>query len=173
MPTIRSTIVLGLSMFASLVLCVPVTFAAQGLSISPSMLDTLVEPGETYVYTVNVTNEGDVPVDIVTSVRDFTAGDTSGKAVYDITPEEGASIEGWVTVPARVAADVLETVTITAEVTIPQNASVGGNYGRLFFQPVPKEGVAGAGVSTNTMIGMHMVLTVDGEVERGIVLGDF
>jgi hypothetical protein len=148
--------------------------AANGLQISPAVVEVNGEPGQTYTINVQVTNVTGSDLSFTTDVNDFSAKDESGapSVVVDDSVPSSASIQSWVTVPSAFDLAARANQTITATLTIPQNAEPGGHYGVIRFSGQTPE-VEGSGVGLSASAGSLILVRVAGAVNEELELLTF
>ncbi len=139
--------------------------AAQGVQISPTLVELNASRGKTYNINLGVTNVTGSDLLYKTSVRDFSAqGETSSpKIAEDSKLPATASIITWVNTISQFTLNSHQNKTITAQVTIPNNAEPGGHYGVLRFSgTAPKLDSTGVGLSASA--GVLILIRVDGKI---------
>jgi len=148
--------------------------AAQGIEISPALVELNGAAGGTYAINLTVTNVTATDLLYTVSVDDFTAKDETGtpQILLDSTLPESASIRSWVSTPTFFTLKSRESRTVTAQVTIPANAEPGGHYGVVRFSGQPPE-VEDTGVGLSASAGTLLLIRVDGDVKEQASLASF
>lgn len=139
--------------------------AAQGIEISPALVELNGAAGGTYVINLNVTNVTSTDLFYTVSVDDFTAKDETGtpQILLDSTLPESASIRSWVSSPSGFILESRESRTVAVQVTIPDNAEPGGHYGVVRFSGQAPE-VEETGVGLSASAGTLLLVRVDGDI---------
>jgi len=138
--------------------------SAQGIGLSPAIINQKFKPGETFTTTISVMNGGSQPAVLKTMTSDlwFNPEDNERTILPPGTHPRSAS--NWVEfVPGNVIVPANGTVQIKLVVT-PRKDVEGGYYSILFFETRP-ELTASQGsqsVFTNFRIGALLLLTAQG-----------
>lgn len=115
------------------------------LSVAPARQEIFVDPGESTAITVKFFNYSDAPVSGPLKVADFIVEDKDGSPTF---LEEGSAVTGltkisprfsaasWVTLPYdRITIAPKNKVNIQAKINVPTNATPGGKYLAIYFEP--------------------------------------
>lgn len=148
--------------------------AAQGIEISPALVDLNAERGKTYTIKLRVTNVTPATLVYSSEVNDFTSKDETGapQVLIGSSLPPAASVIGWVSTDQEFTLASRETRIIYATVTIPADAEPGGHYGALRFSghaPELKE----TGVGLSASAGMLMLIRVAGNINESAKLESF
>jgi len=162
---LQSTIVSGQASSAS---------AAQGIQISPALVELNALPGKTYTVTLNITNVTGLDLVYSSSVDDFNAKDESGspQILLDSTLPETASIKTWVSSIDQFGLTTRQSKVITAQVSVPVDAEPGGHYGVIRFSGRAPE-VTDTGVGLAASAGVLMLIRVDGDITENAQVSSF
>lgn len=179
---IRGTVLsyLGAVLLVSLIFCnlagavSPYANAAQGLEISPALVELNAEPGNSYNLTISVRNVTAADLVYTSSLADFSSLDETGipKITVDNTLPESASIRTWTSVLDEFSLRSQSIKTITANVSVPDNAEPGGHYGVIRFTSATPE-VTGTGVGLTGSAGVLILIRVSGEITEKASLSEF
>lgn len=146
---------------------------AQGLQVSPVIIDLNSEKGGSYTLKLTVTNVTLNTLEIASTTNDFTAADGSGnpKIITDNSaPATGYSLRSWVSPIPNMTLQPKESRSITVTVNVPANAEAGGHYGVIRFNgTVPK---GDAQVSLNASVGTLLLARVAGNITEKLVIKD-
>jgi uncharacterized protein YdeI (BOF family) len=148
--------------------------AAQGLEISPAIVELNAEKGKTYRVNIKVTNVTGGDIAYKTSDNDFQARDETGspQVLIDSNAPESSSVVGWISSTSNFFLKAHETTTINAIITVPSNAEPGGHYGVLrFFGQGPSFDSTGVGLSASA--GSLILIRVDGQINESSKLASF
>lgn len=115
------------------------------LSVAPARQEIFVDPGESTAITVKFFNYSDAPVSGPLKVADFIVEDKDGSPTF---LEEGSAVTGltkisprfsaasWVALPYdRISIAPKNKVNIQAKINVPTNATPGGKYLAIYFEP--------------------------------------
>lgn len=148
--------------------------AAQGMQISPALVELNGEAGKSYSIQLKVLNVTASDLLFRSSVNDFSAKDETGTpsiAVGSSVPST-ASIRQWVAAIPDFALRSHQSQTIDAVVTIPANAEPGGHYGVIRFSG-RDPAVSGSGVGQTASAGTLVLVRVAGVVKENLDLISF
>jgi hypothetical protein len=151
-----------------------------GIKISPVKVEELVEPGETLVKQLKVANLSNERKTLYAYLKDFKAGDESGRPVL-LAPgsEEGPYLASWIDVAAKgFDFGPNEEKVIPFTINIPENADPGGHYGGVYFGTEPPRlrvdsEDKGAGMSISQQAGALVLLHVKGDVVEEARIREF
>jgi len=142
-----------------------------GIKISPVRIEEIVEPGQTLLQQLKVTNESNIPKTLYVYLRDFKAEGESGKPKL-IVPgsEEGYFLASWVDITTEgMEFGPREQKVIPFKINVPADAGPGGHYGAILFGTKPPKlqldsEEKGAGMSIAQQTGGLVLLQVKGDV---------
>lgn len=148
--------------------------AAQGIQISPALVELNASKGKTYNINLGVTNVTGTDLVYKTSVSDFGAsGETGSPHIFidnKLTP--ASSIITWVDTAPEFSLGSHQSRTVTAQITVPANAEPGGHYGVIRFSgTAPKLDRTGVGLSASA--GVLILIRVDGLITEKADLASF
>lgn len=150
------------------------TDAANGLQISPALVQLNAEKGKSYTIELKVLNVTGSDLSFKSAVNDFAAKDESGtpSILLDETEPTPTSIQTWVTAIPSFSLKAHEQKTIQAIITIPANAESGGHYGVIRFSGTSPE-LSGTGVGLSASAGTLFLVRVAGDVTEKLNLATF
>ncbi len=149
--------------------------AAQGMQISPTLVELNAARGKSYSVKINVLNPTASDLLYSSSVVDFGApADESGSPVPlpDSKLPETASVRTWVSVVPDFTLKSKQSTDIIANILIPNNAEPGGHYGVLRFSGTAPE-VETTGVGLSASAGVLILIKVDGAITEKASLTSF
>lgn len=158
-----------------------ITFAAtensaEGVTISPPLLELEVDRGEEVTKTITVTNPLNKRITIYPVAYDFKASGETGEPTFMLPGEDNNSksysLAEWITFSKNVL--VLESNEVekfSYKINVPENGEPGGHYGVVFFKSNPPELEKDANqVAITSMVGSLVLVKVPGAiVEKGII----
>lgn len=127
--------------------------AAQAFGVSPVREAAVIDPGETEIVSITVTNEEGTAIAVVPTVDAFSVDPVTGAALFG---HEDEAIE-WIeplddevlVLPGRAA-------TLQFRVTVPEDAEPLSHFLGLFASQVPAEGQIGIGSRVGTLFFLHI-----------------
>lgn len=148
--------------------------AAQGIEISPALVELNATKGNTYNIVLNVKNITASALVYTSSIDDFVAADESGspKIILDSQLPKAVSIKTWTNMIPQFTLQPRQNEIITAQIIVPDDAEPGGHYGVLRFSgsaPIIQD----SGVSLSTSAGVLVLIKVDGEITEKASLASF
>lgn len=167
-----------LSLFMVLVgplsVTVNATDSAQGIQISPALVELNAAKGKTYIVNLHVMNVTSGELTYSTSVEDFTADGETGapKIVDNSNLPTTASIKTWVSVESGFTLGSHKERNIDAIVTVPSNAEAGGHYGVVRFSGGTPN-VESTGVGLTASAGVLFLIKVEGNIVEKANLASF
>jgi hypothetical protein len=124
------------------------------ISITPSITEELVKPGDVISRKVNLTNKSDQEITFYVYLKDFKAAadDESGKAELIVPGSEpGNFISSWISVSSEgITLAPGQSQEVPYTINVPANVGPGGYYGAIVFgtqAPKAKPGEADKGAS--------------------------
>jgi uncharacterized protein YpmS len=148
--------------------------AAQGVQISPTLVQLNASKGKIYNIDLSVTNVTGSDLLYKTSVSDFNAsGETGSPHIFiDTKLSPTASIRTWVNAIPDFTLGAHKTQTVIAQITIPDNAEPGGHYGVIQFSgTAPTINSTGVGLSASA--GVLVLIRVEGAITEKASLASF
>jgi hypothetical protein len=148
--------------------------AANGLQISPALVQLNGERGKSYTVELKVLNVTGSDLSFKTAVNDFAAKDETGTPsilLNNSTPLP-TSIQTWVNSIPDFTLKAHEEKTINAVITIPTNAEPGGHYGVIRFSGTQPQ-LTGTGVGLSASAGTLFLVSVAGDSTEKIDLATF
>lgn len=148
--------------------------AAQGIQISPALVELNAAAGQTYNIDLSVTNVTSSDLDYTSSVGDFEASDETGSPhiITDGSLSNTVSVVSWVSSLEDFSLEAHDTKNLTVSVTIPQDAEPGGHYGVISFSGATPD-VDSTGVGLSASAGALLLIRVDGEISEEADLASF
>ena len=168
----------GFLLSTALLLVFPQYVWAQSsvsLSVTPTLFDVSVEPGDLWQSSIRVINPNDQPLTVYIEPVNFTSQNERGVSnfipVQDDGELSGLTLAEWIipTVSSlTIEPQTAESVSFT--VAVPTEAPPGGQYAALLVstQPPVTAGDTGSQVRTTQVVSSLFFMRVEGEViERG------
>lgn len=148
--------------------------AAQGIELSPALVELNAAHGKTYTITIKVTNVTASDLTYNTSVDDFNAANETGSPhiITDSNLPTSASMKTWVAAIPQFSLKSRQSTVITGHISIPANAEPGGHYGVLRFSGRAPE-LKDTGVGLSASAGVLLLVRVDGAINEKASLASF
>ncbi|RWZ78220.1 MAG: hypothetical protein EOT05_00415 [Candidatus Microsaccharimonas sossegonensis] len=150
------------------------TNAANGLQISPALVQLNGERGKSYTVQLKVLNVTGSDLSFKTTVNDFAAKDETGtpSILLDSAAKLPTSIQTWVSTIPDFTLKARQEKTLNAIITIPINAEPGGHYGVIRFSGAQPQ-LNGAGVGLSASAGTLFLVSVAGNITEKVTLATF
>ncbi len=139
------------------------------LGVDKSIIESVVDPGVAQTQEIRLTNLTNFPLPIKASKESFTP-----REKLDI-PQDQLGIydaSSWITLADEDTDFIIqpkEIKTIQVTVTQPQNASPGGHYASLYFEPlIPESVVSDQSVFVYARVAVLFFLQVKGQIVENI-----
>lgn len=147
---------------------------AQGIEISPALVELNAISGGVYNIVLNVKNVTASTLSYTSIVDDFAAADESGspKIVSDNQLPATVSMKTWVGMDSDFTLQPRQTKTVTASITVPTDAEPGGHYGILRFSGLAPA-IKNSSVSLSTSAGALVLVKVSGDITEKASLASF
>lgn len=166
-------LVFGLWLLAQL----PVSAQASlPLTVAPARQEIQADPGEKASIIVKFYNRGDQPISGILKVADFIVEDKEGSPTFLEGPNQFAprfAAASWVEIPdEKVTIAAKDKVIVQARISVPKDASAGGRYFAIYFEPggTPASAKAIAGKEATTPVTIRLAglvyLRVSGPIEE-------
>jgi hypothetical protein len=134
----------------------------SALSVNPAITEEVLTPGTTSVEKVRVTNITSVPLPIKGSIKNLIMQESlipaADKSIYDAS--------AWFTLnPSDFILQPNETKEITVSIATPAQATPGGHYATVYFQPlIPSEALSPSTTYLTARVGVLSFLVVKGAI---------
>lgn len=150
------------------------TDAAQGLQISPVVINLNADKGKTYDLKISVTNVTTGDLLFNSYVNDFKSKDETGNPDILLSSNlpPTASIVSWVQPIGQIPLKSGERSDLDVIVNVPANAESGGHYGIIRFSgtaPQQKQN----NVALAASAGVLVLVRVSGQITESLKLSDF
>jgi hypothetical protein len=144
--------------------------------VEPGKTEILVDPGQTVVKNVSVTNRIDRRVTFQITTEDIAGTDNPLQAVVLLDDTDGPyslsdSVQPEIT---EFSLEFGEKITIPVTISIPANAEPGGHYGAVVISTVPDAAItARQGAQLTSRVGSLFLVRVNGEAKQEGALSGF
>lgn len=147
---------------------------AQGVQLSPSIIELNAKRGGTYTLTVEVTNVTAGDLEYRVSTNDFTSKNETGspKILYDSSLPPQVSIRSWVASVPDFRLGSHKSAKIEFHVTVPRDAEPGGHYGVLDFSGSNTK-IKQTGVGLTASAGTLLLVKIAGDVKEQASVASF
>jgi hypothetical protein len=142
----------------------PPTPSQSALGVSPAIIEEVLTPGKPTAFTLTVSNVTNFPLPVKGMVRDFTVQ----SADLQTADRDRLDASKWFTLDEP---DFIiqphQVRTIKASIQPPADASPGGHYATIFFQPlVPEEALSVSTAYMNARVGVLAFTVVKGDITQ-------
>jgi hypothetical protein len=169
--------VFGALFLASGLFLIPLIASAQateGVQIKPAIVEDKAKPGDTFQFTLTVTNIAPVAKTFYLSAQDIKSVDEQGIPVFSSDDQVTQySLSTWIALPQssiQLAAGEAKTIPFT--VHVPAGAGPGSHYGGVFLDArPPKEQATGAAVGMK--VGSIVSIRIAGDIAEEARLREF
>lgn len=165
----------------SLVMLAPIGASAlggDGLRVSPVRTDITIQPGQTQIVNVTVTNVQTVDANLQAIINDFTAStDESGNPAIIVNPNQYAptnSLKRFI-VPITNTINIPpgQSVTVPVTIKVPATAAGGGYYGLVRFSPAGNQSEPLKNLTLAGSVGSLILVTVPGNIINKVSIASF
>jgi len=142
------------------------------LGISPQILDTTANPGETLQNTFRLTNASPAEIDIETTPKNFTPRGEEG--AVDLTVDDTSfSIADWISVSPEIATiESGQTQDFVVDIAVPATAEPGSHFGSVVFQTKPPEN-SDANALVSQEIAPVILVKIAGDTTEAVEIEEF
>jgi hypothetical protein len=148
----------------------------NGVRVSPVRSDITVNPGQTKVVTITVTNITSIPATFQAVINDFTASSNeSGEPAIILNGNQFAkshSLKRFITAVPNFTLQPGEQKNVSVTIKVPADAAGGGYYGAIRFAPATP-GAANQTVSLAGSVGSLILATVPGNIKDQLSIASF
>jgi hypothetical protein len=167
---------IGVFLFSALALGLTPAFAqsAESIQITPAIVEDNVNPGETYTFSIRVTNTSESEKTLYLLAQDIKGLDAKGLPIFaDDGEPTGYELTSWISFPYEsVTLAANETRAVPFSVAVPANASPGAHFAGVFFDIRPERlRTTGAGVGIR--VASVVNLRIAGDATEEIRLREF
>lgn len=156
----------------------PLLAQAQGgltLSVTPTLFNMTIEPGQTWQSTIRVINPNPFDIQVYANPVNFQASGEQGRGQFipllSDEQSDNVTLAEWINItsePIRVASQ--ETVEVPFFITVPREASPGGQYAAVLITTQPPDGQGASQVRTAQAVSALFFARIEGDVvESGLI----
>lgn len=149
----------------------------NGLRISPVRSDVTINPGQTQVVNINVTNVTVSSATFQAVINDFIANpNESGEPALILDPNQYASSHSLKRYIANIPNFTLgagQEKTIPVTINVPKDAAGGGYYGAIRFAPASVTTGPNQNVSLAGSVGSLILVKVPGNIKEQMSIASF
>ena len=136
------------------------------ITLSPLRQTFVLEPGQTDITSITVTNESEETITILPEIDAYTIDDTTGQAIFG---KEDIAIDWIEPTQQNITITSNEEKDIPFRINVPANARPGAHYLALFARQQAGEGLVGIGSRGGSLLFLY----VGGEIEESLVRNNF
>ncbi len=164
------SLVLGLVLFSA----ATVFAQTEGLQMRPAIIEDRVNPGQTYNFTIQVTNVSDNERTLYLLARDISGIDDRGVPLFlEESKATAYELSSWVVLPQDfVTLKPGQTANVPFVVKVPSDATPGAHFGGVFFESRPDQ-ASTIGAAVGSRVGTIINLRIAGDVTEEMRLREF
>ncbi len=155
--------------------------AAEGIKVSPSIIEKTIIPGEVFEQAINIGNESEASVRIYIYLRDFSAdGEDGSPRLLVPGSTEGSYMSSWISDYEASGTDIPAggSHNFKFKISVPANVGPGGYYGALVFGTKAEDvrmnsGDKGAASAISQQAGALLLLQMPGNANETASIRDF
>lgn len=149
---------------------------AQGIQISPVLIDLNAEKSNSYNLKITVTNVTAGELVLKQNINDFRAKDESGNPEIildenDVDPT--FSLKSWMTPAPNMTLKSKESRVVDVQVDVPADAEAGGHYGVVRFSGFAPGTENDENVAIAASVGVLVLARVNGAITESLRVKDF
>jgi hypothetical protein len=156
---VRSLLFLGLVILGFLI-----PHAAYALSLSPARIEVTGDPGQVISTTFLVVNDEKVTKTSYVSYENFESQGESGTPNFVVAKDGLAT---WIAPVDKIVLAPNESKSIPVTISIPKDATAGGNFAGIFLSSNPPTSGAASTVSVGAKVGILLLLRINGDIKEG------
>ena len=148
------------------------------LSISPPILETMIQPGKRIIYTFDLENHSPGPINLIAKIVPFEAEDNQGHIrliLNEEPPEFFSLLNADINFDQPFSLGSGQKIQLVVRIAIPQNQPEGDYYQTLLIeQSSPKVPLENLSQSLGA-VGTNILLTISesGQPQRGLEIDSF
>ena len=148
--------------------------AAQGIQISPTLVELNAARGRTYDIKLNIMNVTASDLVYSESVNDFNSADETGAPHIILNSDlpATASVKTWIATIPDFTIKAGKYKSLDVQIVIPNDAEPGGHYGVVRFSGTAPE-LESTGVGLSASAGVLILIRVDGAIVEKASLTSF
>lgn len=154
---------------------------ADGIKVSPSIIEKTITPGEVFEQAISITNESASNMRIYIFLRDFTADGEEGSPKLLVPGSaQGSYMSSWISDYEANGVDIGPGAShnFNFKITVPKDAGPGGYYGALVFGTKAEDirtnsGDKGAASAISQQAGALLLMQVPGETDEAASIREF
>lgn len=148
--------------------------SSLSLSVTPTLFDVSVNPGQTWQSSVRVVNPNEFPITVYAEPVLLSTNDERGVGSFtplDEVETMGVTLAEWIDVTSDpIVVPEQETATVPFSVQVPENAAPGGRYAAILLSTQSPDESAQPVIRTSQAVSSLFFMSVEGEVvEQGSI----
>ncbi len=134
--------------------------AAHALTISPTVIEFDVRPGETVTRTVRVYNEARGPVEVTSEIGSIIANNTNSETTAVAGTNDPSLLTSWIALPAPFTLTATQALDVSIVTNVPIGVAPGSRVAAVLFTSHEKTNAGSIGIISK--IGPVAIVTVTG-----------
>ena len=151
------------------------TGPAQGIQVSPVIINLNAEKGQQYKLNLTVTNVTAGTLVLTSQVNDFKAQNETGQpeVIFNNNSPAGTySLRDWIQPIAPITLGPSQSSTVAFYVNVPADAEAGGHYGVVRFSGAPPAAQPSS-VALTASVGTLILARVAGNINESLAVKQF
>jgi hypothetical protein len=147
---------------------------AQGIEIQPAVIEGRIDPGNSYSYSVRVSNISDTEQTYYLSSQDISGLTDEGLPIFDDNTEKTPyELSSWITLSVdTIVIPPRGSKSVSFTVDVPKDAAPGAHFGGIFLDTTPQK-LHTNGSAVGMKVGPIINLRVAGEATEDAQLREF
>lgn len=165
-----------ISLFVFYIFFLPILAFAEGVAISPAIIEKNIAPGEKYESSVTVTNPESAEKTFFLSVKDIEDIDESGQPKFSDPKAERTELDAsswFILGKTMLSVPPDSSASVSFTVSVPKNATPGWHAAALFVTSIPPETDEGNASFVGYEVGSLVNLRISGDVKDEIKIREF
>lgn len=175
----RSTYIWGLVLFFTLALSIHAPYAhaqtGSGISIIPAFIEEPADPDTEHTYTLTVSNKSSEDKEYFIYAKDIKGVEGGGVPIFADPGEEktGFELTEWLTLSTdKISVPAGQSVTLTAVMRVPKNATPGSHFAGVFVSLEPPK-LRETGASVGYEVASIFSIRISGDISDAARIRSF
>jgi hypothetical protein len=133
---------------------------ATHITVAPALVEEVINPGDQYSSSIQVTNSDSNAKQYTVSVQDISGLTAGGDPIFSPAQISDFGVSTWVSIPQTTfTVPGNATKEVSFSIAVPKDAAPGGHYGAIFINygaKRPTSNGAGVGYQVGTLIELRI-----------------
>jgi len=146
----------------------------SGIKVQPSLIEERVDPGDTYLSTLQITNLSSQEHTFYIVKRDISGLSPEGQPIFAGDQEvTGYEVSSWIDISdVPIVLKSNESKKIPFSIVVPEDAGPGGHFGGIFFS-LQGERPEEIGTGVGFQVGSIINLKISGDITEELQIREF